>query len=323
MPKSKTKIDHSDISRFVTGLAAPDDGLLWKHMPEAGDTRPPNGWNAALIGPAGPCGIHYPWTDFYDPEVRAKLQSRIKQVALRLSRSKHDLLQQWGQQPGLQRYLSPDLNDSPYTDVETCLQFFSGPDWGLHGFGQQPWFEDRNPREPDLTTKLAELLYGNHLQCFVSALCRAAGCPEIELPGSAVIEAERLAANNRRVDLAITWQDGPDTKCILIEAKFGAPLGPKQLERYLRLGNRLVSDPDHLHLFLIQRYIGQQGPWHGVSWQRLLAVWEELAFGAQRLAVMEDMSSGGELQHEIDDQHISLARLRRDLWAKAAPHIFN
>lgn len=109
------------------------------------------------------------------------------------------------------------------------------------------------------------------------------------------IQAEAVALDEmrrRRIDLLIRWtDDNHNPHCLVLEAKFEAPVSPVALEAYSAFARQAAGAPERTYLFLVtpkQRPLAltQQG-WYQVTWFSLLRQWE------RRLATLPVVVSRG------------------------------
>lgn len=177
---------------------------------------------------------------------------------------------------------------------------FLGPRGDNHGLAAY-FPELLRPLEPHFTRRLAHILSPElsgvtaiqRTQTFISRLFDAAGAPfpAEQLPHAGknlLVEAEARVPNDerkRRIDLLINWTDWQNNAhCLVVEAKFDAPVRPDAMRVYSGFALQTSGAPTRTHLFLMLK---KQRPlvvddlsWRQVTWLSVLRRWE------RHLAVM-------------------------------------
>ncbi len=118
------------------------------------------------------------------------------------------------------------------------------------------------------------------------------------------IEAEALAAGNRRIDLLIEWEDPSNRIAVAIEAKFGHHVTSGQLPAYVKHLQRRW--PEHRQLFFIvsselgehtRQALRRNKKWRWMAWRDLLIAHERALSG--------------------DHDDTAYRQFRRTLWGQA------
>ena len=148
--------------------------------------------------------------------------------------------------------------------------------------GGLSYFLDRRRGAPDRTVRIER----------TRALLRALGVERrlgIRLRdegAETTIEAEALAAGNRRIDLLIEWKDPSNRIAVAIEAKFGHHVTSGQLPAYVK--HLRTGWPEHRQLFfLVSSELGEHTrqalrrnrQWRWVAWHALLIAHERALSG--------------------------------------------
>lgn len=166
--------------------------------------------------------------------------------------------------------------------------------------GGLSYFLDRRRGAPDRTVRIER----------TRALLRALGVERrlgIRLRNEGAettIEAEALAAGNRRIDLLIEWEDPSNRIAVAIEAKFGHHVTRGQLPAYVK--HLRTGWPEHRQLFfLVSSELGEhtrQALQHNRQWRWV--AWRDLLLAHERA-----------LSGDCDDA--AYRQFRRTLWYQA------
>jgi hypothetical protein len=176
-----------------------------------------------------------------------------------------------------------------------------GPVWSGHPFTGPGLFRHIQLTEPQITRELAAWLNrpdecgGSRAIPFLTAMLAippyGASCDDwgdFITRADAVVEAEkdpsvtgrrrarRASRRNGALDLFVTLVRGKERRHVVVEAKCEAPLGPGQLERYLR-ATRGLPDTRYILLSPVRLRALETNPvWTWCGWRGLLARWERL-----------------------------------------------